>query len=124
MKVGNVSQHQEAMSPEMKTLPIIIKHFYPARLASGDRSPFLSSSPPPGNVGKNDLTHFVNHVLMHSHTDDSCVSLWLGCPAEVVKHIYMEGADRVYLERGPDGKPAAARKRHHKSDGLIFAPNR
>jgi hypothetical protein len=62
--------------------------------------------------------------LLAAYTDDPFVSLQLGCPAEVVKHIYMEGADRVYLERGPDGKPAAARKRHHKSDGLIFAPNR
>lgn len=67
----------DAMCPTMRTLPIVLKHFYPARLAS-----------------------------------------------EVVRHIHMEGADRVYLERQPDGSPARERKRHHKSDGLIFAPNR
>jgi len=42
---------------------------------------------------------------------------------EVTRHISFEGPDRVYLERGSDGRPLPALKRHHKSDGLIFAPN-
>jgi hypothetical protein len=44
--------------------------------------------------------------------------------AEITRHIAMEGSVRVYLEKDAQGRPKAKweRKRHHKSDGLIFAP--
>lgn len=43
--------------------------------------------------------------------------------AEITRHIRGEGSDRVYLEANKDGTPRDGHKRHHKSDGLIFAPN-
>jgi len=71
-----LAEQRESVCATMKTLPIVLKHFYPAQMV-----------------------------------------------AEVIRHIHFEGTDRVYLERGGDGQPAKALKRHHKSDGLIFAPN-
>jgi hypothetical protein len=53
------------------------------------------------------------HACIHTCTWES----------QVIRNIIFEGSDRVYLESGPDGKPVPALKRHHKSDGLIFAPN-
>jgi len=41
---------------------------------------------------------------------------------EITRHIKFEGAYRVYLERDAQGTPKPMSKRHHKSDGLIFAP--
>lgn len=43
--------------------------------------------------------------------------------SEITRHIRFEGAERVYLECEKDGRPKAGLKRHHKSDGLIFAPD-
>ena len=43
---------------------------------------------------------------------------------EITRHIAFEGADRVYLERDAQGAALPARKRHHKSDGLIFVPDK
>ena len=42
---------------------------------------------------------------------------------DITRHIRWEGAERVYLELDDQGRaPKADHKRHHKSDGLIFAP--
>ncbi|KAJ1481962.1 hypothetical protein T484DRAFT_2691649 [Baffinella frigidus] len=71
-----LTAHDETVDMRMKTLPLIMKHFYPTK-----------------QVG------------------------------EVLRHIGPEGSDRVYLEKSQEGKPNPSRKRHHKSDGLIFAPN-
>mmetsp|Transcript_33805 Transcript_33805/g.69815 ORF Transcript_33805/g.69815 Transcript_33805/m.69815 type:complete len:681 (-) Transcript_33805:485-2527(-) len=43
--------------------------------------------------------------------------------SEITRHITGEGSERVYLEKNRDGTPNPAYKRHHKSDGLIFAPD-
>jgi hypothetical protein len=42
---------------------------------------------------------------------------------EIIRHIAFEGADRVYIERDAQNRPVPMSKRHHKSDGLIFAPD-
>ena len=42
---------------------------------------------------------------------------------DITRHIRWEGAERVYLELDDQGRaPKVDHKRHHKSDGLIFAP--
>jgi len=43
---------------------------------------------------------------------------------EITRHIKFEGGERVYLECDSAGRPLPSRKRHHKSDGLIFAPDK